>query len=271
MVGQNNFVALQSVAPDLPKTLRSLLELPDGLSQAAAACRGQKATHALADVALDPVVPNPTAVWCAALNYREHQVEVGRKTSEYPEVFLRPIQSFVGHNEPLEAPYGGSVTRFDFEGELVAIIGRRGRYISEADALSHVAGYTIGNEGTVRDYQRHNKQYGIGKSFDKSGSFGPWLMTADEFGDPYAQSIITRSGGLDKQSSSMGLMLSKIERIISYISEGYELSPGDVIFTGTPASLPGTTKRMEPGDIVEIEVTGLGCLSNPVIQGPVGK
>jgi 2-keto-4-pentenoate hydratase/2-oxohepta-3-ene-1,7-dioic acid hydratase in catechol pathway len=267
MINSDAFVALDQIAPDLPRSMRALLALPDGLARAARAADGKAASHKLADVHLDPVVPDPAAIWCAALNYSAHQEEVGRGRSEFPEIFLRVPASFVGHGAPLVAPYGGLVTRFDFEGELVAIIGKGGRNIKQADALNHVAGYAVGNEGSVRDYQRHNRQYGIGKNFHHSGSFGPWLMTSDEFGDPYAHEIITRSGGKEKQHCATGLMLAKIEELISYISDGYEFQPGDVIFTGTPASLPDTVKKMNPGDVVKIEITGLGVLENPVVQG----
>ncbi len=266
MVDADGFVELDKVAPDLPRSMRGLLAAPDGLARARAAVAGKTAARRLGDATLAPVVPDPAAVWCAALNYTAHQEEVGRGRSEYPEIFLRVPASFVGHGETLIAPYGGLVTRYDFEGELVAIIGRGGRRIRREDALSHVAGYTVGNEGSVRDYQRHNRQYGIGKNFHKSGSFGPWLMTADEFGDPYRAEIITRSGGREKQHCSAGLMLARIEELISYISDGYEFQPGDVVFTGTPASLPDTVKRMSDGDRVEIEITGLGTLVNPVAQ-----
>ena len=267
MVDETGFVALNDAAPDLPATLRGLLALDDGLARAAEATSGKSATHSIGDVTLDAVVPDAAAIWCAALNYSAHQEEVGRGRSEYPEIFLRTNASVVGHLQPLVAPYGPGVTRFDFEGELVAIIGKGGRHIAEADALDHVAGYAVGNEGSVRDYQRHNRQYGIGKNFDSSGSVGPWMMTSDEFGDPYAQTIITRSGGTEKQKCSIGLMLAKIEEIIAYASKGYDFQPGDMIFTGTPASLPDTVKLMKPGDTVEIEVTGLGTLVNPVVEG----
>ncbi|MFT5540313.1 MAG: 2-keto-4-pentenoate hydratase/2-oxohepta-3-ene-1,7-dioic acid hydratase in catechol pathway [Alphaproteobacteria bacterium] len=267
MTDDTGFIALDKAAPDLPKTLRGLLELKDGLTRAAKSVEGQSATHNINDVTLDAVIPNPAAIWCAALNYSAHQEEVGRGRSEYPEVFMRTPASLVGHKQALVAPYGEGVKRFDFEGELVAIIGTGGRHIAEDKALSHVAGYAVGNEGSVRDYQRHNRQYGIGKSFDASGSVGPWMMTADEFGDPYAQSIITRSGGIEKQNCSAGLMLAKVEEIIAYLSKGYHFQPGDMIFTGTPASLPETTKLMQPGDVVEIEITGLGVLENSVVQG----
>ena len=267
MVDADRFVTVKEIAPSLPNTMRGLLQAKGALEALEQAARGKAGTHALADVTLDPVVPDPGAIWCAALNYSEHQAEVGRGRSEFPEVFLRTTSSFVGHGQALVAPYGGLVTRYDFEGELVAVIGTAARNVSEADALKYVAGYTVGNEGSVRDYQRHNRQYGIGKSFDKSGSYGPWLMTSGEFGDPYRQFISTRSGGVEKQRCLIGLMLSKIESIIAYISQGSTLHPGDVIFTGTPASLPGATKQMKPGDVVDIEVTGLGVLSNPVVQG----
>lgn len=257
MVDADGFVALRDVAPDLPDSMRRLLALPDGLARAKTAAAGKSATQRLKDVELAPVVPDPAAIWCAALNYTAHQEEVGRGRSEFPEIFLRVPASFVGHGQALVAPYGGLVTRYDFEGELVVVIGRGGRRIRREDALGHVAGYSVGNEGSVRDYQRHNRQYGIGKNFDKSGSFGPWLMTADEFGDPYKATIITRSEGKEKQRCSAGLMLAKIGELISYISDGYELRPGDVIFTGTPASLPDTAKRTNPGDRVAIEITGL--------------
>lgn len=267
MVDDTGFVALADAAPDLPKTLKGLLAEADGLAKAADATAGKAATQSIDDVTLEAVVPDASAIWCAALNYSAHQEEVGRTRSEFPEIFLRTNASVVGHNQPLVAPYGGLVTRYDFEGELVAIIGKGGRRIPEGEALSHVAGYSVGNEGSVRDYQRHNRQYGIGKNFEASGSVGPWMMTADEFGDPYAQTIITRSGRTEKQNCSIGLMLAKIEEIIAYTSKGYNFQPGDMIFTGTPASLPDTVKLMKPGDTVEIEITGLGTLINPVIEG----
>ncbi|MDX1482974.1 MAG: fumarylacetoacetate hydrolase family protein [Alphaproteobacteria bacterium] len=267
MVDETGFVALAEAAPDLPGSLKALLATDDGLARAGDAVAGKPAGHSIDDVTLDPVIKDPGAIWCAALNYAAHQEEVGRGRSEYPEIFLRTPASVVGHGQPLVAPYGPGVTRYDFEGELVAVIGKGGRFIAEGEALSHVAGYAVGNEGSVRDYQRHNRQYGIGKNFEASGSVGPWLMTADEFGDPYKQSIITRSGGVEKQHCSIGLMLAKVEEIIAYASKGHHFQPGDMIFTGTPASLPGTAKLMQPGDTVEIEITGLGTLVNPVVKG----
>jgi 2-keto-4-pentenoate hydratase/2-oxohepta-3-ene-1,7-dioic acid hydratase in catechol pathway len=172
---------------------------------------------------------------------------------------------------------------FDYEGELAVIIGTPGRHIPVARALSHVAGYSCYNEGSVREFQGHNRQFGLGKNFERSGSFGPWLMTAEEFGDPKAHRVITRLNGVEKQNESLDKMLFTVEQVIHYLSTGYTLQPGDVIVMGTPGALkkppdyvlgpydsprnPGRT-RMKPGDVCDVEVTGLGTLSNPIVADP---
>ena len=169
---------------------------------------------------------------------------------------------------------------YDYEAELAVIIGRGGRYISEADALGRVAGYACYNEGSVREFQRHNRQFGLGKNFEKSGSFGPWMMTADEFGNPKDQTVIARLNGTEKQNSRLDDMLFSVEQVIQYLSLGYALRPGDVVVMGTPGALrpgpdhvpgpndsdrvPGRT-RMVPGDTLEVEITGLGTLVNPIV------
>jgi 2-keto-4-pentenoate hydratase/2-oxohepta-3-ene-1,7-dioic acid hydratase in catechol pathway len=266
MVGDDGFIDLAAAAPDLPKTLREILESVDGWQdRIAAAVDGKAADHALSDVTLLPVIPAPQATWCVALNYQTHKDETGLDRAEYPEMFLRMPVSIVGHGQDLVRPREEMAKRYDFEGELAAVIGKPGRYIPESEAFDYIAGYACYNEGSVRDYQSHNRQFGLGKTFEKSGSFGPWMMTKDEFGDPYQQGIITRLNGEEKQNSSINLILTRIEAIVAYLSEGYTLQPGDVIVTGTPGSLPGTTKAMEPGDVCEIEITGLGTLSNPVV------
>jgi 2-keto-4-pentenoate hydratase/2-oxohepta-3-ene-1,7-dioic acid hydratase in catechol pathway len=266
MVGDDGFIDLASAAPDMPNSIREILQNVDGWQdKIAAAVDGKAAERALADVTLLPVIPSPQATWCVALNYQTHKDETGLDRSEYPEIFLRMPVSIVGHGQDLVRPREEMAKRYDFEGELAAVIGKPGRYIPESEAFDHIAGWSCYNEGSVRDYQSHNRQFGLGKTFEKSGSFGPWMMTPDDFGDPYSQSIITRLNGEEKQNSSINLILTRIEGIIAYLSEGYTLQPGDVIVTGTPGSLPGTNKAMEPGDVCEIEITGLGTLSNPVI------
>lgn len=267
MTSDTAFIDLSKAAPNLPTNMRSLISLGDAWQQRVEqAIKGKAADFSIDDIIFDPVVVEPHATWAVALNYKAHQEETGLKRSEYPEMFLRVPTSIVGHKQDLMPPKPAYMNAFDFEGELAVIIGKPGRYIEEKDALAHIAGYASYNEGTVRAYQRHNRQFGLGKNFEKSGAFGPWLMTPDEFGDYKKQSVITRSNGVEKQRCGLVEMLNSVENQIAYISEGIRLQPGDVIATGTPGSLPGTDKHMQYGDVVEVEITGLGVLKNTVGQ-----
>ncbi len=266
MVDDKQFVDLARHAPNLPKSIRGLLESGmDWQSRVEKAVKGKSADNSIDNVVLDPVVPNPQATWCLALNFQLHKDETGLERSQYPEIFQRMPSSVVGHNQPLVRPRAELCKRYDFEGELAFIVGKRGRYVSEKNAFSYIAGYAPYNEGSVREFQLHNRQFGLGKNFEKSGSFGPWMMTADEFGDPYKQREITRVNGVEKQNTSLSEMLNSIENILNYLSTGYEIRPGDVCAIGTPGSIPGTTKLLNVGDVCEVEITGLGILSNPVI------
>ena len=164
------------------------------------------------------------------------------------------------------------------------IIGKPGRHIKRANAFDHVAGYACYNEGSVREYQGHNRQFGLGKNFERSGSFGPWLMTPDEFGDPAGHTLITRLNGIERQRAKISGLLFDVPRLIEYLSEGYTLQPGDVIVSGSPGALPlrpgekpekpvgkvivAGQLHMRAGDVCEVEVDGLGVLSNPVIEDP---
>jgi 2-keto-4-pentenoate hydratase/2-oxohepta-3-ene-1,7-dioic acid hydratase in catechol pathway len=266
MVDDKQFIDLAKQAPNLPKTLRGLLESgPDWQSKVEKATSGKSADNSIDNVALDPVIPNPQATWCLALNFQLHKDETGLERSQYPELFQRMPCTVVGHNQPLVRPRPELCKRYDFEGEVAFIVGKRGRYVSEKDAFSYIAGYAPYNEGSVREFQGHNRQFGLGKNFEKSGSFGPWMMTADEFGDPYKQYVKTRVNGVLKQDTQLSEMLNSFENIVSYLSTGYEIRPGDVCAIGTPGSIPGTTKLLSVGDTCEIEITGLGTLSNKVI------
>jgi 2-keto-4-pentenoate hydratase/2-oxohepta-3-ene-1,7-dioic acid hydratase in catechol pathway len=282
MVDDTGFVALSRVLPALPRTLRGILEGGDvTLRQVAAAVRGRKADLRFDQVELDPVIPEPHALWALALNFKAHIEETQLETSkEFPQVFLRVPASQVGHLQPLVCPNPGVARAFDYEAELAVIIGKPGRYISIERALDHVAGYACYNEGSVREFQSHNRQFGLGKNFEKSGSFGPWMMTRDEFGDPRKQTVIARLNGVEKQKSALNDMLFAVEQVIHYLSQGYMLRPGDVIAMGTPGALkppagyvpgpndspriPGRT-FMRPGDVCEVEITGLGVLRNPIV------
>jgi 2-keto-4-pentenoate hydratase/2-oxohepta-3-ene-1,7-dioic acid hydratase in catechol pathway len=281
MADDKNFVALPKAAPELPRSLKALIELEGGFAKAAAAARGKKPDLSFGDVDLDPVIPDPNAIWCLALNYKLHINETGLTTSSrYPQIFLRMPCSQVGHLQPILCPDPAVAKKYEYEGELAVIIGKGGRHIPPEKALDHVAGYSCYNEGSVREYQGHNRQFGLGKNFEQSGSFGPWLMTPDEFGDPSKHRIITRVNGIERQNATTDLMVFDVQHLINYLSQGYYLRPGDVIVSGSPGSLPphpGETPppntggvyvpgmvQMKPGDTCEVEISGLGTLSNPV-------
>ena len=283
--GANGLIALANAAPDLPNDLRRILEIDPALSRVRATAAGKSADLSLDEIAFDPVIREPHATWALALNYKLHIEETGLTTSStYPQIFLRMPICQVGHREPLWAPNKKIAEAYDYEGELAVIIGKPGRFIKRDEAFAHVAGYSCYNEGSVREYQGHNRQFGLGKNFERSGSFGPWLMTPDEFGDPTGHTLMTRLNGIERQHAKIDGLLFDVPRLIEYLSEGYTLQPGDVIVSGSPGALPlrpgeqpekpvgrvivAGQLHMRTGDVCEVEVDGLGVLSNPVIEDP---
>jgi 2-keto-4-pentenoate hydratase/2-oxohepta-3-ene-1,7-dioic acid hydratase in catechol pathway len=279
------FIPLTEAAPELPTSLVEILGLPDGLDRIRRATAGVAGARELDAVVLKPFLDRPNAMWALALNFKSHIQETGLQTSrDFPHLFLRTAASYVGAGEPILAPSPDVARAFDYEGELGVVIGRPGRYVPVEAALDHVAGYTCVNEGSVREYQMHNRQFGLGKNFEASGSYGPWLMTADEFGDPAAHSVLTRINRVVRQRAPLDDMLFGVAQVVSYLSQGYDLRPGDLIAMGTPGALkpqsddvegldlsrqfgpfptPGLV-HMRPGDQVEVEIDGLGVLQNPI-------
>lgn len=225
------------------------------------------AEYAFAGVKLLPVIPNPGKIICVGLNYQDHVKEMNRPDSEKPVLFMRSANSQIAHGDPLvRAQVTG---KLDYEGELAIIIGKPGRYISKADALSHVAGCTCYNDGTARDWQRHTHHWTPGKNFDGTGAFGPWMVTADAIADRAATFLTTRVNGEQMQRASLAQMIFSIEDLIAYISAYTTLETGDVIVTGTPGGVGD--KRVPPsylveGDRVEVEIDGVGRLENTVMQ-----
>lgn len=221
---------------------------------------------ALDDVALLPPVPRPPKIVCVARNYAEHAREAGLKVSEIPILFARFPATLVGPGDPIVVP---SVSeQVDWEGELAVVIGRGGRHISKADAMKHVAGYSIFNDVSVRDYQFRVTQYTEGKNFHASGPFGPHLALTDEVPDPHVLELVTEVDGVQKQRASTSDMIFDVPTLIEHISAFVELEPGDVIATGTPAGVGFKREPPEflrPGQTVVVRVTGLGELSNPVV------
>lgn len=210
---------------------------------------------------------NSARIVCVGLNYKAHIAETGRDTPKYPILFPRYADSQVGHKQAMLRP--SVSTQFDFEGELAVIIGKEGRHIGIDDAMQYVAGYSCFNDGSIRDYQRHTSQFMPGKCFWRSGSFGPWLVTRDEIADPNALRLQTRLNGEVMQDAGIDDLLFGIPQLVSYISDIWPLAAGDVIATGTPGGVGAFRDPkvwMQPGDIVEVEITKLGTLTNPIVD-----
>lgn len=223
------------------------------------------ATIALDDLTLLPVIPDPEKIICVGINFGTHIREAGREPPPYPVLFPRYADSLVAHGAPMIAPPESET--FDFEGEMAVIIGKGGRRIAEADAMNHVAGYTCFNDGTIRAYQRHSSQFMPGKTFPGTGGMGPWLVTTDEITDPDQMHLRTILNGEVMQEAPISDLVFGVEALIAYCSKFTNLNPGDVIVTGTPGGVGFFRKPqvfMKEGDVIEVEITGIGTLSNPV-------
>ncbi|MDN5851551.1 MAG: fumarylacetoacetate hydrolase family protein [Actinomycetia bacterium] len=221
----------------------------------------------LADIAWRPVVPNPGKIICVGLNYRDHRAETGNTVSAHPAIFLRTPSSQVGHDEPLLQPRESAT--LDYEGEIAIVVGRAGRRIPRREAWRHVAGISCYNDGSVREFQRHTAQYTAGKNFPRTGGFGPWMTTMDELEPVGVLALSCRVNGRTVQNATTDQMIFPIEEIIEYTSTVFSLDPGDVIVTGTPGGV-GSRKTppvfLAAGDVVEVEVSGVGVLRNTVVD-----
>ena len=227
--------------------------------------------HALDAVAFEPVIPHPGKILCVGANYLTHMKEMGRVVPEYPWLFVRFADSQVGHGQPMIRPAASD--KYDFEGELAVIIGREARHVSKEDALDYVAGYSCFNDGTLRDFQEHGSQFTPGKNFYHSGSFGPWLVTVDEIPDPMRLTLETRLNGQTMQTALISDLRFGIGELIEYCSTFSCLRPGDVISTGTTGGGGFARKPpvwMQPGDVIEVEISGIGALRN-AIADEVGR
>lgn len=241
----------------------------DRLGELIAEANDAEADYALADVELLPTIPNPEKIICIGVNYanRNEEYKDGSAPPEYPSVFMRSRESLVGHEQDILDPPESD--QLDYEGEIVIVIGKEGRRVAEEDAHEYIAGLTVMNEGSLRDFLRHAKfNVTQGKNFAKSGSLGPWLVTPDEL-DPMGElQIITTVNGEERQNDTTANIIFPFRCLISYLSTFYHLKPGDIIATGTPN---GAGARFDPpkylrdGDIVEVEVPGIGKLSNRIV------
>lgn len=261
---------LNALQPALPTELVWLLRLLRGdLQKLETLLEGATSKHRVnpAEVTYRPLSEDAGKILCLGLNFTDHANEAAQQRPEYPVVFSRFTTSFVGHEEPLLLPKESS--HFDYEAELVAVIGKRGRRISRDEALQHVAGYTLLNDGTIRDYQTRTHQWTIGKNFDATGAIGPELVTADEL-PPGARGLTLtgRLNGAVMQQASTDDMIFDVAGAIAGISEAMTLEPGDMIAMGTPGGVGFARKPpvyLKVGDVFEVELTGLGVLRNPVV------
>ena len=248
-------------------TLRAALEA-DCLGRLRELVSKSKPDFRIGEVSFLPPIPVPEKIICVGVNYANRNAEYkdGSEPQNYPSIFLRFPGSLVGHRQPLLRP--SESEQLDYEGEIAIVIGKRGRRIAEDNAESHIAGLTCLNEGTIRDWTRHGKfNVTQGKNWESSGAIGPWMVTADEFAGFDDLRVTTRVNGEVRQQDTTANLMFPFRSLIRYISTWTALKPGDVIATGTPtgAGIRFTPpKFLKPGDVVEVEVSGVGTLSNTV-------
>jgi 2-keto-4-pentenoate hydratase/2-oxohepta-3-ene-1,7-dioic acid hydratase in catechol pathway len=263
---RGGFKGLLSTNRAYPGDLLTLIRMGgDALQRAAVALESGDAVDPKA-VIFTPPIANPEKIVCVGLNYKDHSAESGFEQPNYPTLFGRFNSSLIGHGAPIVRPEVSE--QLDYEGELVAVIGKQARDISEAEALDYVAGYSIFNDASIRDYQFKSPQWTAGKNFDGTGAFGPYFVTVDALPKGCkGLRLVTRLNGAVVQDAMIDDMVFSVAGIISICSQFMTLQPGDVIVTGTPSGVGLARKPqlfMKDGDVCEVEIDGLGVLSNPV-------
>jgi 2-keto-4-pentenoate hydratase/2-oxohepta-3-ene-1,7-dioic acid hydratase in catechol pathway len=256
-ITDRGIVDLSHVAP----TLR------DALAAGQPIAADGKTVYAADEIEYLPLIPSPDKIICVGLNYRTHIAETGREMPTKPSIFTRFANTQVGHDQPMVRPRVSE--KFDYEGELAIVIGKTCRYVAPKDAASVIAGYTAYNDGSVRDWQRHTIQFTPGKNFPATGGFGPWLVTEDAFRDFGDKQICTRLNGVEMQRAPLGDLLFDVPTLIEYCSTFTQLEPGDVILTGTTGGVGAFREPpvwMKAGDVVEVEIEGIGILRNPIVD-----
>lgn len=257
---------LGAVVPDLRTFLHA-----QALGAAFDLSAATTADYAAGEFAHDAVIPNPGKVLCVGHNYEEHRRETERDPTAHPSVFIRFADTLVGHEAPIVRPAVSPV--LDYEGELAVVIGRPGWRVPPKAAMALVAGFTVCNEASVRDFQRHTIQFTPGKNFPGTCALGPALVTADEIDGLDHRAITTTLNGEVVQNATLGDMIFSIPEIIAYVTTFTRLAPGDVIATGTPGGVGfkrSPQLLMKPGDVCEVAVEGVGRLRNPIADEPGG-
>lgn len=264
-------IDVAAVDASLPGELGAFLRGNGDMNKLASLVKSAPASakRPLAGLKLALPIAQPGKVICLGLNYLDHVKEGGYKDNipKFQSIFFRVMTSMAGPGQPLLRPKKS--IQFDYEAELVVVIGKRAKHLTLDNAADCVAGYCCGMEGSIREYQRHTTQWGMGKNFDQTGSYGPWMVTADEV--PRAAKglkIESRLNGTTMQSSNTDHFMFPVAESLVYLTEGMTLEPGDIIFTGTPSGV-GHARKPEPvwmkaGDTIEVEIEKLGVLSNPI-------
>ncbi len=256
--------------PGIPATLIDFLSAGRSATDALTALAASgKQRLGLNEVKLHAPIPRPGKFLGIGLNYADHIAETGREKPQYPTFFSKQSTCVIGHLDAIHRPKVSD--KMDYEGELAFVIGKRCRHVAAEDARRVIAGYTIANDVTVRDWQRHSPTWTVGKSFDTAGPLGPWLVTADEIDDPHNLDLKTWVDGDLRQSANTRDMLFNCYEMVAYLTQAMTLEPGDVIATGTPAGVGVTMQPrgyLRPGQTVRIAIEGIGELINPVVDEP---
>lgn len=262
----DSVIPVRDLDSSLPGTIPELLA-SNSLPAIAAMLKDSAQSGVLIDdIVYRPVIPRPGKILCIGRNYAAHAAEGGAETPTFPEVFMRSATSLTAHEGTIIRPLCSET--LDFEGEFAFVVGRTCRHVAEENALDYVAGYSLFNDGSIREYQKASTQWTVGKNFDSTGAFGPELVTADELPAGLAGlTLRTRLNGEQVQEGHIDDLVFPVRKLIAILSEGITLEPGDVVLTGTPSGVGFARKPplwMKDGDTVEVEVEGLGNLVNTV-------
>jgi 2-keto-4-pentenoate hydratase/2-oxohepta-3-ene-1,7-dioic acid hydratase in catechol pathway len=273
IVTESGIVDLAAAAPDLPREMSALLAAgADALQAAAKAAARARTRLALEAVQLAAPILRPPKFLAIGLNYADHVAEAGLERPEFPTVFNKQSTCVVGPRDPVHLPRVSSA--LDYEGELGFVIGRRCRHVPRARAHEVIAGYLVVNDVTVRDWQFRTPTWTMGKSFDSHGPLGPWLTTPDEVGNPHSLRLRTWVNGELRQDSNTKQLIFDCFALVQHLSTAFTLEPGDVVTTGTPSGVGVAMKPpqlLRAGDVVRIEIEGLGELENPIVPEPEAK
>ena len=243
-------------------SLLALLE-KGGLDEARRAIEAQKADFPESEIRYLPLIPDRINIYCTGLNYRDHIAETKSEAPKFPRLFMKLDESLVGHQVPMIRPKAS--IEYDFEAELMVVMGKEARYVSKDQALSYVAGYTLFNDGSLRDFQRRTTDQG--KNFYRSSSVGPYMVTLDEVPPESEMKLFARLNGKIEQQANIADMIFPVPVLIEYFSSITRLRPGDMIATGTCGRVSYSDKQfMKGGDTIEIEITGIGKLVNPIVD-----